>query len=657
MSQHALTHAGARAVALRLAVAALELWTERARCAAAQRPPDLLGGSLQVPGPSGEAGRGRPVEFPSDPGVPVLARLVAAMGDTEAANVAARACAVWARGAGRGPGHRGLYDGGLAGTLVGLRQGAVLHPALHPVADRLRERLLDQPNGALRGRAEPGPSGPRPAGPGPARPGRPGAGAAPRPAGPPGPARPRAGGDGRPAAPGAGDRYAAPGAGDRPFPSGATDQSRPANGRTAPSGSGGLPLSGNGGPAPSGNVGPSPSGAGEQASSGSGRVASSGDGEPSRAGYGRPAPSGSGGPASSRSGGPASSRNGRPGAAGSGGPASNGAGSATPPGARPTPPQAAGPGAGRPAGGGDGHPAPPVENVAGRRGAGLALVGDVRYGAVRFPDYDLILGPSGLLLAFVVDDTVRGTEGEGYARYAAQLAQLCGEEGLPGLRAHYPDHPLLGWLHGRINTGMGHGVAGVVAALSAVVRRLGPRADLVDALRHACHWLRRESFDDARDIRTWAGCGLDGERRPPGAHARQAWCYGTPGVSWALREAGEALGDRDLADWAGAAFTSFAEGFHEGFHLFGDDPGDRLGLCHGAAGVLAVADAVRRCGGPPAGAVLVERMLSHLVAHEEELWQLARERCGLLGGAGGVLAAMLTATGGDRSWLPCLGLR
>ncbi|NSC21090.1 hypothetical protein FM076_07665 [Streptomyces albus subsp. chlorinus] len=241
--------------------------------------------------------------------------------------------------------------------------------------------------------------------------------------------------------------------------------------------------------------------------------------------------------------------------------------------------------------------------------------------------------------------------------YALRLAALCDDAELPGLRTYYPGHPLLGWLHRRINTGMGHGVAGVTSALSAAVRQLGPRSELATALRNTCRWLMSESFEDARDIRTWSGCGLDGASRPPGAHARQAWCYGTPGVAWALWDAADALGDPDVAEWAAAAFTSFTAGFHEGFHLFGDHPGDRLGLCHGAAGVLVVADALRLHGGVPAAAVLRERLLAHLVAHENELWDLAGRRCGLLGGAAGALAALLTVTGGNRSWLPCLGLR
>ncbi|MBO8193152.1 subtilin biosynthesis protein spaC [Streptomyces oryzae] len=476
MTQHTLTDAGIRAVALRVAVTALDRWTDRAGRAAGQRPPDKPLGALP------EA----PPEHPGDPGIPVLARQVAAAGGPEAAAVAARACAVWARAAGGGPSHRGLYDGGLAGTLVGLRQSAVLHPALHPVADRLRDRLLDQ----------------------------------------------RLGGQ---------VPYGAVTFADYDLvlgPSGVL-----------------LALIADLGQARSTR---------ERAGGGRGKpVTAVGDVPRAPQGFGK----------------------------GLTGPRANGGG--------------------------------------GRGGAGPA-----------------VSGPAG-----------SGPADSGPAAYAEHLAALCDRPELPGLRAHYPGHPLLGWLHGRINTGMGHGVAGVTAALSAAVRWLGPRRELTAALAHTCRWLEAESFEDARDIRTWNGCGADGAPRLPGANARQAWCYGTPGVSWALWEAADVLADSAAAAWAAAAFTSLAEGFHEGYHLFGDHPGDRLGLCHGAAGVLAIADALHRHGQLPAATELRSRLLDHLAAHENELATLAEQRCGLLNGAGGALAAMLTATGGNRAWLPCLGLR
>ncbi|OKK03550.1 subtilin biosynthesis protein spaC [Streptomyces sp. CB03234] len=362
---------------------------------------------------------------PSDPGIPVLAHLVAATGGPEATATAARAVAVWARTAGRGPGHPGLYDGGLAGTLVGLRLGARLHPALHRAADRLRDHLT-----------------------------------------------------------------------------------------------------------------------------------------------------------------------------------------------------------------------------------GEAVATVWRTADVAFPDYDLITGPAGILLALCAGADPKAPE---LHRPAHHLTALCDHADLWRLRTgQYADHPHLSWTQGRVNTGVGHGVAGVVTALTAALRYTGdPGA--AQALRHATRWLATRSYVDERGVRTWPGAGLDGPP-PAGANPRQAWCYGTPGVAWALWDAADALGDREAADWALTAFGTLAERYDEGFHLFGDGPADLLGLCHGAAGVLAVADAFDRHAHLPAAAALGSRLTAHLRARLPEALGTPWPP-GLLTGAPGALSALLTARGAPRDWLPCLGLR
>ncbi|MFH9403751.1 lanthionine synthetase LanC family protein [Streptomyces sp. NPDC017638] len=274
---------------------------------------------------------------------------------------------------------------------------------------------------------------------------------------------------------------------------------------------------------------------------------------------------------------------------------------------------------------------------------------------VAFVDYDLISGPSGLLLALCATEPERSVP----RPLAAHLALLCDEEELGRLRAgQYADHPLLAWMQGRVNTGMGHGVAGLVAALTAALRRSAadPAADLAGALGRATRWLVRQAYDDERGIRTWPGAGL---ARPPSpeANPRQAWCYGTPGVAWALWDAADALGDSAAADWAATAFTTLAEHYDETFHLFGDAPGDRLGLCHGAAGVLAVADAFDRHARLPAAGTLKDRLVGHLTARLAA-HPLAAWPADLLTGLPGALAALLTAVhGAPRGWLPCLGLR
>ncbi|MFJ5719915.1 lanthionine synthetase LanC family protein [Streptomyces sp. NPDC093149] len=286
---------------------------------------------------------------------------------------------------------------------------------------------------------------------------------------------------------------------------------------------------------------------------------------------------------------------------------------------------------------------------------------------VGLSDYDLISGPSGTLLALCVGEPQpRRSQ---LRTFTAHLTELCDSGDLRRLRVgQYSGHPSPGWMQGRVNTGTEHGVAGLVAALTAAVRRVGPEQELLDALRGATRWLVRQSFDDDRSIRSWDPAGLDG-LPPSGARARQAWCYGTPGVTWALWDAADAMGDRSTADWAATAFTTLAERYDEDTDLFGDPLTDRLGLCHGAAGVLAVADAFHRWAGLLAAGALRDRLADHLgrrlsaalTSGEPRTTRPGRAsaaRTSLLDGAPGALSALLTADhNASRDWLPCLGLR
>ncbi|MCZ0971754.1 hypothetical protein O1L55_10405 [Streptomyces albulus] len=130
----------------------------------------------------------------------------------------------------------------------------------------------------------------------------------------------------------------------------------------------------------------------------------------------------------------------------------------------------------------------------------------------------------------------------------------------------------------------------------------------------------------------------------------------SPGVSWALWDAGDTLRDPAVRDFAGAAFDTLAAGYDEDFHLFGDHLGDRLGLCHGAAGCWP---SPTRCTG-----TLDCRRPPHCAPAS---WRAstptgpAPARWGGTDGPAGRrrrhLSAVLTATGGARDWLPCLGLR
>ncbi|WP_189052780.1 lanthionine synthetase LanC family protein [Longimycelium tulufanense] len=280
---------------------------------------------------------------------------------------------------------------------------------------------------------------------------------------------------------------------------------------------------------------------------------------------------------------------------------------------------------------------------------------------VGFLDYDLIGGPAGVLLAHCV----HGPRDGELAPFAMHLATLCEDPELNGLRCRvYGEHKLLHWTQDRINVGLGHGVPGVAVALAAAVRADPADERAAAALRRVGRWLANEAYGDERGILTWCGTGRDGERPAPGAHPRQAWCYGAPGVAWSLWEASAALAARgtrtvaeELGDVAVTAMRSLCRNYDESFHLFGDTASDRLAICHGAAGVLAVADAFARWADLTEAAQLRDRLREHLEQHLDEVVALAPTNMRLLDGAAGVLAVLCSTAGASRDWMPLVALR
>jgi len=140
-----------------------------------------------------------------------------------------------------------------------------------------------------------------------------------------------------------------------------------------------------------------------------------------------------------------------------------------------------------------------------------------------------------------------------------------------------------GFPRGHLNLGLGHGIAGPLAALSLALRAgvsvPGQREAietfarwLVDRARHDDHgtyWPSHVTFDEEVGDMTTA--------KP---QTRAAWCYGTPGVARALQLASIALSEPGWGDLGTAAMRS----------LLDRPSGDWLirdgSVCHGAAGLL-----------------------------------------------------------------------
>jgi hypothetical protein len=278
---------------------------------------------------------------------------------------------------------------------------------------------------------------------------------------------------------------------------------------------------------------------------------------------------------------------------------------------------------------------------------------------VGWEDYDLVTGPAGILLAFAADPAIGPS---GRAPLSTHLARLSVDDELAGLRiGRYRDDALRGWNYGQINMGLAHGLPGVLTGLRAAADAdvLSPQLERV--LRRLASRLCAESSTDPRGVLTWPPGSRDVSPAARPASRRQAWCYGCPGVAWALWEAGRVLRDQDMQTLASQAAISFIGAYDDDFYLYatGDDRygGETLGICHGAAGLLVIFDSFARHTDVPGAAALRDHLAGYLGDRLDAVAALARGDCSLQSGACGVMAALLTAAGGDRRWLAALGLR
>lgn len=282
-----------------------------------------------------------------------------------------------------------------------------------------------------------------------------------------------------------------------------------------------------------------------------------------------------------------------------------------------------------------------------------------RRAEVGWEDYDLITGPSGTLAVLASDPACTPAE---CAPLVDHLVGLCGGD-LSGLRiGQYRDEPLRGFNTGRINAGAGHGVPGIAAGLRAAADAGALPAAGFDALRRLAGWLVDQSFVDSRGVRSWPSTGWDdpdtGFRATPARHAsrRQAWCYGNPGVAWTIWEIGRVLEDPELMAFAFDAAGSFLAAYDDGYYLDDGYP-DRVGICHGAAGLLLIFDAFARYAQLPGASRLRDHLARFLTERLGELVVGPQTDLSLLAGATGVVAALLSGDGDDRGWLAGFGLR
>lgn len=217
----------------------------------------------------------------------------------------------------------------------------------------------------------------------------------------------------------------------------------------------------------------------------------------------------------------------------------------------------------------------------------------------RFAHYDVVTGVTG-----VGRYLLRRTGAEsrsaltGILSYLVALSRPCpAPDGPPGwFVAHRVDGtaPSGDGSGGHLNAGLAHGIPGPLALLALAWQEGVRVAGQDEAIARIADWLLDRRITDP-DGTTWPATADDGGPDVGGrpCPARDAWCYGAPGVARALQLAGQALG---RPEWPAAAVDAVAAMLARPAGPRGvTDPG----LCHGWAGLLHLVRLVGLDSGDP----------------------------------------------------------
>ncbi|MCZ4513984.1 lanthionine synthetase C family protein [Streptomyces sp. ActVer] len=217
---------------------------------------------------------------------------------------------------------------------------------------------------------------------------------------------------------------------------------------------------------------------------------------------------------------------------------------------------------------------------------------------------------------------------------------------------------------GHANTGMAHGIGGVLALLSLAARNGTLAEGHHAALRAILAWLDRWQQETGRGP-AWPYWVTRGELRTgclaPSAPRRPSWCYGTAGLARAQQLAALALGDTDRQIDAENALVAALTDSNQ-LKATTDN-----GLCHGFAGLAHIAartadDAHPSTVGQLRAAIPALLAAVHPPGTDPALTATAliqdEERGpGLLDGAAGTALALIapsTATPPRSAWDACL---
>ena len=284
--------------------------------------------------------------------------------------------------------------------------------------------------------------------------------------------------------------------------------------------------------------------------------------------------------------------------------------------------------------------------------------------------WDVIVGVSGVLpclLHCTDQDNVRACCHTIVGALSELVVQQNMYEGkaVPGF--YIPSHLLLHteqrerYAPGCIDTGMAHGISGMLASLTFAALQLPSVADTArSAVGILAGWLV-DAFNAKYDVKE--GCWPsrlvlqeNGTYASFDSFHRDGWCYGAPGIGRSLFVANTLLNDEEIGVVVDSVFASLSERLPEGTGLVCPS------LCHGWAGLLATLQSMHLDTGKDEFAQMTrftaDRILScYDVSRpfgfatlssqlgEPEVWI---DNPGLLDGVSGIVLALLAYEQGRR---------
>jgi lantibiotic biosynthesis protein len=300
-----------------------------------------------------------------------------------------------------------------------------------------------------------------------------------------------------------------------------------------------------------------------------------------------------------------------------------------------------------------------TERLAGRV---IALTPRRLIGRMRLSRYDLFGGAAGQLVALAraarllgyrSTDRVEGAIAR-LTRYLLKSAEIA-DDGVPNWLVPPASYALpffdADFPHGLYDPGMAHGIAGVLAALSAVADDRPDARIIRRKITALSDWLAWCRIGDAAGPAWPVLLRAEADTRVPvlDSHdepGRTAWCHGAPGIADALFAAAAVTGRSGIFDLATAALDRVIRTPEADRRVTG------AGLCHGKAGLLTAFARAHRWTGASrylAARDDVARALGDLV-DRERLFAAAGSDDGLLTGSAGVLLALLGAVDPSADW-------